>query len=244
MSSRRWGLIGLCVAVFAAGGAELSGCSSQALPDATGGSTGSMSGAGGYALGMGGASMGGSGAGGSGAGGAGMGGTGMGGTGVGGTMGGFTSPGLCILNHVNPDTATGGACTAQCESAACVTPCTEDCCVTCGIDAIGARICLCPVPGLPYSNCTCAPPLGFPSGLQGGVCSPQGYAATVPPATAPAGVISLKGAPCRAPNIVCFTAESTAASQRGCICMADGVMHCGSVNHWFTDNGVPTMWMP
>ena len=25
-------------------------------------------------------------------------------------------------------------------------------------------------------------------------------------------------------------------SERGCICMADGLMHCGSVNHWFVNN--------
>jgi hypothetical protein len=50
--------------------------------------------------------------------------------------------------------------------------------------------------------------------------------------------------PCRSANIVCFTAESTPTSERGCICMADGLMHCGSVNHWFVNDGVATAWMP
>jgi hypothetical protein len=249
----RWGSIWLYVAALAAGGAGVSGCSSQALPDAHGGSSGSMSSAGGYAPGMGGASTGGRGAGGSGMVGAGMGGTGMGGNGMGGTdaggtgSGGFvgvTSNGSCIPNHINPDTVAGGACAADCQSVSCGRPCTEDCCVTCGIDASGTKTCVCPMPGQPYSNCICAPPMDFPPGLAGGPCSPQGYAATVPPPTAPAGAISIKGAPCRALNIVCFTAESTPAAERGCICLADGTMHCGSVNHWFLNTGAPTQWMP
>jgi hypothetical protein len=56
------------------------------------------------------------------------------------------------------------------------------------------------------------------------------------PANAPAGAISLKGLPCNIMNAVCFTQESTGASERGCICMADHTMHCGSVNHWFTNS--------
>ena len=187
--------------------------------------------------------MGGSGVGGRGSGGTGVGGTGIGGSGVGGAMG-STSPGSCIPNHVNPDIQPGGACASDCQSVSCGRPCTENCCVACGIDSIGSRFCTCPMPGLPYANCTCAPPAGFPLGLEGGPCSPQGYASTTPPAGAPDGVFSLRGMPCRAVNLVCFTAESTVASERGCICMADGLMHCGNVNHWFTNNGVATAWQP
>jgi hypothetical protein len=72
-------------------------------------------------------------------------------------------------------------------------------------------------------------------GLTGGLCSPQGYAATTPPAGAT--LPSLKGMPCNILNTVCFTQESTMASERGCICMADNTLHCGSVNHWFTNDG-------
>jgi hypothetical protein len=39
--------------------------------------------------------------------------------------------------------------------------------------------------------------------------------------------------PCTVMNAVCFTAESTASSGRGCICMADHTLHCGSTNKWF-----------
>jgi len=223
MSWRRWGSVGLCVAAFAAGGADFSGCSSQALPDGGGGSAGSTSGEGGHATGIGG--------------------RGTGGTGVGGAISG-NSPGSCIPNHVNPDVQPGGACASDCQSVSCGRPCTEDCCVTCGIDALGARTCTCLEPGLPYSNCTCAPPANIPPGLQGGPCSPQGYASTTPPPTAPPGTFSLRGMPCRALNLVCFTSESTSTSERGCICMADGLMHCGSVNHWFANDGVTTAWMP
>ncbi len=243
MSWGRWRSIGLCVAAVAAGGADLSGCSSQALPDGNGGSTGSVSGAGGYLSGVGGTGVGGTGVGGIGVGGTGMGGTGVGGTGVGGITGGIY-PGSCIVGHDNPDVAPGGACASDCQSVSCGRICTEDCCVTCGIDALGTKFCACPTPGLTYTNCTCAPPAGFPLGLQGGPCSPQGYASAVVPLTAPAGSISLRGLPCRAPNLVCFTAESTAASERGCICLADGVMHCGSVSHWWVNNNVPTQWQP
>jgi hypothetical protein len=58
------------------------------------------------------------------------------------------------------------------------------------------------------------------------------------------GAISLRGMPCRATNIVCFTQESTPTAERGCICMADNIMHCGSVNHWFTNDGTETLWQP
>ena len=216
------------MAVFAAAGVDLLGCSSEALPSGSGGSPGSVSGVGGYLFGVGGT---------------GIGGSGIGGTGVGGAMG-VINPGSCIPNHVNPDVQPGGACSSACQSVACNIPCTEDCCVTCGIDAAGTRTCICPVPGQPYANCTCTPPADFPLGLSGGTCSPQGYASTTPPAGAPAGLISLKGMPCRAANLVCFTAESTPTSERGCICMADGLMHCGSVNHWFVNIAGATSWMP
>lgn len=115
-------------------------------------------------------------------------------------------------------------------------PCTTDCCVVCGIDLAGVKTCTCPLPGQPYSNCACLPPVNFPSGLTGGSCSPQGYSGAVP-GTAPAGSISLEGVPCTRINNVCFTAESTPSSERGCICLRDGTMHCGPVNHWFTNDG-------
>src|SRR5262252_955704 len=147
MSWRRWRSIGLCgfwVAVFAAGGVDLSGCSSQALPGGSGGSTGSPSGDGGHVtgiggMGVGGTGVGGAGIGGTGVGGTGIGGTGMGGTGSGGTGVGGTNAGSCIPNQINPDSQPGGACAPDCQSVSCGRPCTQDCCVTCGIDLLGAR---------------------------------------------------------------------------------------------------------
>ena len=191
-------------------------CSSASTATGTGGSTGVVTGTGGGTS---------SGTGGS--------------SGTAGATGGMVCaahPGSCTCAADNPDSQAGGACASDCQSVSCGKPCTQDCCVTCGIDAAGTKTCLCPMPGQPFSNCTCAPPAGFPTGLMGGACSPQGYAATTPPATAPAGSISLKGAACNITNAVCFTAESTPSSERGCICMADGIMHCGSVNHWFTNS--------
>jgi hypothetical protein len=153
-------------------------------------------------------------------------------------------PGSCTCAGPNPDSDPGGACASDCQSVSCGKNCTQDCCVTCGIDALGTKFCACPNANFPYTNCTCGAPPGFPAGLSGGACSPQGYAATMVPANAPAGAISLKGLPCNVTNAVCFTSESTSASERGCICMADGMMHCGSVNHWFTNtNGAPTVYM-
>lgn len=148
-------------------------------------------------------------------------------------------PGSCTCTADNPDSVTGGACAAGCQSSSCTTACTQDCCVSCGIDQAGLKTCLCPSPGFPYTNCNCAPPAGFPVGATGGFCSPQGYAATAPPTGAPVGSISLKGLPCTKINTVCFTADSVMTSERGCICMADGVMHCGSVNHWFMNTNAP-----
>ncbi len=120
--------------------------------------------------------------------------------------------------------------------------CTRNCCVTCGIDASGISECVCDVAAGSYSGCTCSPPRGFPTGLGGGSCSPQGYATTTVPATAPPGSVSLKGVPCTEINAVCFTAESTPSSPRGCICMSDHTMHCGSVHDWFTFTGGDTTY--
>jgi hypothetical protein len=174
-------------------------------------------------------------------------GSGSGGT-TGGGQGGMTSsgggmsgtcvehPGSCTCLADNPDSVAGGACASDCQSVSCGKPCRENCCVPCGIDASGTKTCTCTMPGQAYTNCTCSPPPTFPIGLSGGLCSPQGYAATTPPAGAPAGSISLKGIPCTVNNAVCFTADSTPSSERGCICQG-GTMHCGSVNHWFVNSG-------
>jgi hypothetical protein len=56
--------------------------------------------------------------------------------------------------------------------------------------------------------------------------------------------MSLRGVPCKQVNLVCFTSDSVSTSERGCICEADMTLHCGSVNHWFTNNGVPTDYAP
>lgn len=184
-----------------------------------------------------------SGGGGSGGGNGGLGGS----TGGAGTTGGIvdpTNPGSCIVGMANPDFEAGGACAPDCQSVSCGRSCTLDCCVGCGIDQMGAKTCVCRAPGGPYANCSCLQPSFIPPGLQGGPCMPQGYSLAIVPETAPAGSISLRGMPCKATNIVCFTTDSTASSERGCICEADGMMHCGSVNHWFTNNGVQTAWMP
>jgi hypothetical protein len=175
-------------------------------------------------------------------------GTGTGGsTGGGGSAGGGVvdpaNPGSCTFGMANPDFAPGGACAADCQSVSCGKPCMLDCCVTCGIDQAGSKTCICRNPGGAYANCSCLAPPFIPSGLQGGPCVPQGYSTAAPPATDPTG-ISIRAMPCKALNIVCFTMDSTGNSERGCICEADGFMHCGSVNHWFTNNLVPTTWQP
>jgi hypothetical protein len=152
------------------------------------------------------------------------------------------NPGSCIVGTANNDFLPGGACASDCASVSCGKACHADCCVTCGIDQTGAKTCTCPNPGNPYDNCACLPPSFIPPGLLGGPCMPQGYSTVTVPATAPAGSISLRDMPCRMTNLVCFTADSTGSSERGCICEADGLMHCGSVNHWFTNNFAQTAW--
>jgi hypothetical protein len=159
--------------------------------------------------------------------------------------------GSCACQAANPDSDPGGACADDCQSVGCGRSCTQDCCVSCGIDAMGIKACTCPVPGAPFANCTCSPPAGFPSGLTGGACSPLGYAAIAVPLTdTDPAAFSMKGLPCALANaekVVCFTKESTTASERGCICRLDSpgvsTMHCGSVNHWFTNSGAAaTTW--
>jgi hypothetical protein len=210
------------------------GCSSVAFPEGTGGS-----GAGGSPSGVGGAISGSVGM---------IAGTGgtpviIGGTGVGGAP---EFQGSCGTPHVNPDSAPGGACVTDCQTFPCGRACTEDCCLPCGIDFSGSKVCVCPVPGLPYTSCSCTPPATIPPGLLGGPCNPQGFSTSIVPLGAPSTTPSLHGMPCKvtSPLTVCFTLDSTASAERGCICESDGVMHCGSVNHWFANNGVPTSWMP
>jgi hypothetical protein len=162
--------------------------------------------------------------------------TGLGGSGGAGSGGaGGYPPGSCD-GQPNPDAVETGACTQLTASVTAGLPCTKDCCLPCGIELTGTKTCFCPTPGFPYSNCFCAPPANFPVGLIGGACSPQGFALATPPITAPPGAISLVGVPCTKINVVCFTAESTPAAERGCICLRDGHMHCGSVNHWFAND--------
>jgi hypothetical protein len=163
--------------------------------------------------------------------------------------GGFTNmpdpanPGSCLVGQSNPDYPAGGACASDCQSVSCGKACTVDCCVPCGIDASGAKTCICRNPGGPYANCSCIQPPTIPAGLQGGPCVPQGYSTMVAPLTDPTGLV-IRGMACKMTNLVCFTMDSTGSSERGCICMADGLMHCGSVNHWFTNNLTPTSWQP
>ena len=150
------------------------------------------------------------------------------------------NPGSCIVGQANPDYNPGGACAPDCQSVSCGKACTVDCCVTCGIDQTGTKTCICRNPGGPYANCSCIQPPSIPAGLQGGPCVPAGYSTVDPPGTDPTG-ISIRGKPCTTANTVCFTLDSTANSERGCICQG-GTMHCGSVNHWFNNNGTTTNW--
>ena len=160
-------------------------------------------------------------------------------------------PGSCCGDQDNPDFNSGGACAPDCQTVACSSSqgraCSQDCCVTCGIDQWATKICSCPVPGLPYANCTCVQPSFIPFGLHGGPCVPQGDSR---PAVQVAN--SLRFVPCSTLNLVCFTADSTPSAERGCICRDDGIgnggmgpglfLHCGSVNHWFTNDGVPVVF--
>jgi hypothetical protein len=219
---RRVGVEGM--AWLTAGALVVLSCSSVALPDSgAGGARGASTGAGGMRSSMGGSPIFGA---------------------------GSYTPGSCIQGQQNPDFNTGGACAPECQTVSCGRICTQDCCISCGIDATGSKICLCPDPSIrSFSTCTCSPPPGFPWGLHGGSCSPQGFASVAIPPGAPDGSMSLKGQPCK-PTIVCFTADSLPTSERGCICQDDGdgtgaVMHCGAVNHWFVNDGSPeTVWTP
>ena len=154
-------------------------------------------------------------------------------------------PGSCSDGMDNPDYQGTGACSPGCQSVSCGTACTQDCCVTCGIDGLGIKFCQCRTPGLPYANCNCAAPASIPLGLMGGPCVPAGDSRAMPPAGSQ---MAIRGMPCKMLNLVCFTADSVSSSERGCICQDDGggvlTLHCGSVNKWFSNTGTPTNWMP
>ncbi len=145
----------------------------------------------------------------------------------------------------NPDVAT------SCNSAGAKVgaTCTQNCCVGCGIDSLGAETCTCT--NKKYATCTCPRPatwtaLGGECGdsscmTVGGPCSPQGYASAT---GAPQGANILDGQDCVMNGNVCFTAE--AGGTHGCVCASlpsgDFVMRCGLVNGWFTNNGMPTTY--
>jgi hypothetical protein len=162
-------------------------------------------------------------------------------------------PGSCTCGVDNPDYAGNGPCAPDCQSVSCSQtmnrPCTVDCCVTCGIDQWGAKLCTCVNPGGPYANCTCPAPAFIPTGLHGGTCTPIGDSR---PSTQVAN--SLRFKPCSTANLVCFTMDSNPSSERGCICRDDGIgnggmgpglfLHCGSVNHWFINDGTTTTYTP
>lgn len=124
-------------------------------------------------------------------------------------------------------------------------PCTVDCCIPCGIDALGARLCTC-APATGYSQCICNAPTSWPVPLHGGACNPQGLSTSK--TNTPVGTFSVRGQPCTTQWTVCFTSDGIAAANLGCICLADPVtgaltMHCGTVNNWFTyDPGVTTTY--
>jgi hypothetical protein len=124
-------------------------------------------------------------------------------------------------------------------------PCTVDCCIPCGIDALGARVCTC-APATGYSQCICNAPPGWPVPLHGGACNPQGLSTSK--TNTPVGMFSVRGQACSTQWTVCFTSDGIAAANLGCICLADPAtgaltMHCGTVNNWFTyDPGVTTTY--
>lgn len=150
-------------------------------------------------------------------------------------------PGSCTPGVANPDSQPGGACAADCQSVSCGKTCTVDCCTSCGPNGEGQKICSCPNPGGPYTNCACVMPGDVsPYGL--GPCSPQGYSTATVPADAPAGSISLRGVACSKTNVACFTADSTLTSPRACICMADGTLHCAGLSHDWPHSGAPTTY--
>jgi hypothetical protein len=168
------------------------------------------------------------------------------GTSEGGVDSGSPSSGVCPGGaSPNPDVAI--SCTpAKAQTGA---ACTQDCCVGCGIDQLGAATCTCS--GHKYTSCTCPQPaswtaLGGECGdsaclTEGGPCSPQGYASS---AGAPSGAAVLEGQPCVMNGNVCFTAESD--GKHGCVCASDPsgdfVMRCGLVEGWFTNNGTQTTY--
>jgi hypothetical protein len=121
--------------------------------------------------------------------------------------------------------------------------CTQDCCVSCGVEglkgALGVKRCAC-VNGV-YATCYCLPPDWWRQNLRGGTC--------VPPASYPTPASKLSSSrakllSCNEEWRVCFTeGDNLPTSERGCVCLRDPEdgrlkLYCGSVNKWFSNNGV------
>jgi hypothetical protein len=104
--------------------------------------------------------------------------------------------------------------------------CTVDCCVTCGFNGIGQKICTCS--GGAFTACPCPVPAAYKG------------APTAPYCTTPDGMTAgLKNMPCTTEWEECIGKDPVSGTTpQGCVCMNNPTTnalqwYCGSTNKWF-----------
>ncbi len=131
---------------------------------------------------------------------------------------------MCVSSDANCTTAlakTGAACTVNC-------------CLSCGLGALGTKTCACD--GTMYTACPCPRPATYL-----GKNPTTGDAATAPNCNETAGTttVLLKNTACTTEWNQCIGTDSVAGSTPlGCVCMKDPATtmlkwYCGSTNKWF-----------
>jgi len=114
----------------------------------------------------------------------------------------------------------------SCSSALAKTgaPCTVDCNIGCGFNAIGTKTCTCS--GGFYSACPCPKPAAYMGAATAPYCPGDGMTA------------ALKKMPCTKECDECIGKDANTGTPAGCACMKDPTTNtliwaCGSTNKWF-----------
>jgi hypothetical protein len=123
--------------------------------------------------------------------------------------------------------AGGSSNDASCSSALAKTgaPCTTDCNIGCGFNAIGTKTCTCS--GGFYSACPCPKPAAYMGAATAPYCPGDGMTA------------ALKKMPCTKEWDECIGKDANTGTPAGCACLKDPtsnslVWACGSTNKWFS----------
>jgi hypothetical protein len=127
-----------------------------------------------------------------------------------------------------PATNTDASCTSS--TAKTGAACTVNCCIPCGLNSMGNRVCTCT--GGSYASCSCGRPASY-MGKNISNDDPN----TAPPCANDGTVAMMKGTACTTEWEQCITSDApSGTTYQGCACMMgnSGLQwYCGSTNKWF-----------